>query len=630
MTKEKQVLAYIPNADKREFILEVYNDFLDDKKIKDQPYGILNDRTLKDFWSDSNYDYNVLVEDDETNPVTQYSSSISRDKANTFISSLSLQLLYPGVVAQNTEQEIDNIMSKVSRSVLEWQFENDGKPAESGLVKNSRNTHKQVVEGTVHIQDDFTKDGRLISSGVPNEEIYVPNFHQPNIQLQAHLMRLSENKPYKEVEAEFGEYPEFKYVSKGMNGWIQDNDTYKDKYKGIVQDDKVTVVRIWKPVSKKDLKRLKADGRLAEEIQKAKFYNVIINGVVIFDIDNLMPYHDGNYSINKGIFESFGPSEFYWGNSMPNKARQDKKWLDGWKTLIRYKAKLGAFSPLLNYSGQHIDEDVVVPAKITDLPRGIAPEQITEIPGISNGITNGDIAILKDATDDIDRATASPQTSGINRPGGQQTARETMIIEANAQKIMMGFAQQIAFLQEARVYSILKRSYQLIPRSSLEKIAIPNQVFGDGKSGIMEVIFKDMKGRKDTDEAKLNDSFKVYEKEIRMEDDDGIARNIFVLDPEYVYNLEFYVKALADSLPRMTSALKESKATLKYETYKQDLYIDPIANIRNLIRAFGDNEDELIRKGGPLPQPDQKTPTKDANMKSGAERQSKQLNNESL
>lgn len=626
--KKKKIEPYNPGEKERAFILQVYNDFLDDKEIKDQTWKVLNNRTLKQFWDDSEYDYNVLVDDDVNNPVVQYSSGISRDKSNTFITGLALQLLYPGVTAQNDQQEIDNIISKVSRSVLEWQFDNDGRPSESGLLKNTRYIHTQVVTGTVHIQDDFTPDGRLISTLVPNEEIFVPNFYQPNIQLQSHVMRVSENMEEGETEEEFGHLDNWKYVVPGMADWISTDTQWGDKYNAIVQDKKMTIVRVWKNICKKEIEKLKAEGKLADNIKKAKYYNVIINGVLMFKVDKLMPYHDGNYPINKGIFESFSPANFYWGNSMPNKARQDKKWLDGWKTLIRYKAKLSALPPTLNFSGNHIDEDIIIPAKITDMPKGMSPEQLVQIPGISNGISNGDIVIMKDAMEDIERATASPQTSG-QQSGRAQTARESIIIESNAQKAMMGLSQQIAFLQEARVYSILKRSYQLIPRSNLEKISIPNQVFGN-KNGIIEVIFADLSGKEDDDKTKLEDSFKTYEEEIRMEEDDGVARNIFVINKEYVNNLEFYCKAIAESLPMMTTAMRESKATLKYETYRNDPFIDPLVNIRNLIRANGDNEDELIKKGEAQPINPANTPLKDATMQNGAEKQSKQLTNELL
>jgi len=629
MEEEKKIVPYTPSEDERKFILQTYNDFLDDKNIKEQTWKVLGNRTLKQFWDDSDYDYNVLVDDDENNPVTQYSSGISRDKSNTFITGLALQLLYPGITAQNDQQEIDNIISKVSRSVLEWQFNNDGRPAESGLLKNTRYIHKQVVNGTVHIQDDFTPDGRLISSLVPNEEVFLPNFYQPNLQLQSHLLRVSENKELGETEEEFGHLKNWKYVVPGMADWIATDTQYNDKYKGIVEDKRMTIVRVWRNICKKDIEKLKTQGKLADTVKKAKYYNVVINGVLMFDVNKLMPYHDGNYPMNKGIFESFSPCEFYWGNSMPNKARQDKKWLDGWKTLIRYKAKLSALPPQLNFSGNHIDEDIVIPAKITDMPKGMLPEQLAAIPGISNGITNGDILIMKDATEDIERSTASPQTSG-QQTGRAQTARESIIIESNAQKAMLGLAQQIAFLQEARVYCILKRSYQLIPRSNIEKIAIPNQVFGN-KNGIIEVIFTDLSGKEDDDKTKLEDSFKTYEEELKAEENDGVARNIFVIDAEYVNNLEFYCKAIAESLPMMTTAMRESKAILKYETYRQDPYIDPLINIRNLVRANGDNEDELIRKGDMLsPTGEVNTPVKDATMKSGAEKQSKQLTSELL
>lgn len=594
---------YTPNKEERDYILSAFTDLAEDNVLFNQSWDVLNGRFLKQFWEDSNYDYNVIVDtDDISNPVVPYSSSISRDKANTFISNLTLQLLSPSVTAQNINQEIDFVISKVGKSLLEWQFDNDGRPAESGQVKSSRGIHKMVIEGTQHTQDDVIK-GRLNSQNVPNEEIRIPNYYQPNIQLQGHLLRIQEWIPHKEAEQEFGHLDNWKYVKKGeLSDFINDDQAFKNKSQGIQKDKCVNIMRRWLPVSDKELIELKKKGKIKSYIKKAKYFNILINGVLMYSPENLMPYDDGNYPINKGVFEMFSPSEFYWGNSMPNKASQDKKWLDGWKTLIRYKAKLSAVPSILNFTGQRIDEDIAVPGVITTMPAGSTKDDIIAVPGISNGITNGDIFVLKDATDDIERSTASPQTSG-QQAQGKQTARETMIIEGNAQKAMRGFAQQVAFLIEARTLPILIRTFQMLPRQQIKKIAIPNQVFDEGKSGILEVIFEDVSKFSSEEEQ----SFDLMEEEEKKTGQ--IVRKVKI-DKEYIKNIEFYVKAVADSLPVETTAMREAKARLKFETYssRPDLFnVKPSA--RNLVREMGDDETEIINEQAQpqIQQPQQNT-----------------------
>ena len=161
---------FTPNDKERTFIAGVYNDFVFDLGIKNSTWQVLNNQTLEQFWAQSNRDYNVIVEQDAGDPVTQYSSGVSRDKANTFISNLTAQLIAPSVTALNKSKEVDIVVSKLGRPILEWQHSNDGRPAERGDLKNFRYTHKQVVEGTTHIQDDIDPDtGKLCSQGIPNE-----------------------------------------------------------------------------------------------------------------------------------------------------------------------------------------------------------------------------------------------------------------------------------------------------------------------------------------------------------------------------------------------------------------------------------------------------------------------------
>src|SRR3990167_6904578 len=159
-------------------------------QLKEEKQDILNGRNLQDFWDDSCLDYAAITPKAELNdPVVRYSSTISRDQADVFISSLVNQLMDLSVTAQNKDQEIDRVISRVSRAILDYVHKNDGFPSESGYQKMVRAVHKMVVEGTVHIQDDFTKDG-LESTLVPNEEILIPNYWQTDLQKQSILARI--------------------------------------------------------------------------------------------------------------------------------------------------------------------------------------------------------------------------------------------------------------------------------------------------------------------------------------------------------------------------------------------------------------------------------------------------------
>jgi hypothetical protein len=343
-------------------------------------------------------------------------------------------------------------------------------------------------------------------------------------------------------------------------------------------------------VSDKDLKDLKAQGKIKKYITKAKWFNIIINGIPMLPPDNLMPYIHGFYPISKGVFEMFSPNEFYWGNSMPNKARHDKKFLDGFKTLIRYKAKLAAMPPGLNTSGQHIDSNIFIPGNITDLAAGTDVTKVFQtVQGISQGVTNGDIKILEDTNNDLERDTISNLMAGSMPTGvGTMNVRVMQMLDQQSQQSMAGFAQQIAYLQEARAYPILKASFQFLTRQAIAKLSIPDQSFDDGKTGTFEIIFKKLP--KMTNEERLSASFNILDRQLEAKKK-GHAKQITEVDIEYILNLDFYCKANAESLAKDTTALREARAQMKWETYSQN----PIFNVkkaaRKLVRELGDTDD---------------------------------------
>ncbi len=581
--------AYIPTHDEAKFITQAYRDYLYCRNIKNTEQEILGGVTLLDFWNQCSRDYDVIVDtQDENDPVTPYSSPISRDKSNAFISNLTLQLLYPSVIAQNPQQEIDRTISKISRSLLEWAHNNDGRPSMSGQQKSVMYTHEQVIKGTVHVMDNFI-DGRLESQFVPNEEIFIPNFFQPDIQKQPYLFRAQTNIVYEEAERLFGHLPRFKYVIPGLIGqWVVDaGSDFAEEFQSLIILDRVHIIHMWRDIPKRFFKFY----NVPKNRKTAKLYNVMINGVLMFKQNNLMPYEDGLYPISKGIFEHFSDTRYYWGNSMPGKAKHDKKWLDGWKTLIRHKAKLAAIPPYLTLNGKFLDADIFIPGGTEQAPSGFTDKDIMTFPDLIKGVTGSDVAIYEKALEEINLGNLSPQAAGA-KPEKEQTATLTNIMEENAQKILGSFGQQVAFLVEARTYPILRKIFQFVPRQRMAKIVVADQNLGDGKVGSMEVTFKKLP--EVTQEELLSNSFDIRRQELEAERAKQPKKIVYV-DPSYLRELDLYIVAVADPMPKKTTSYRIADAMRKFQFYKgfpDEFNAVPAA--REAVRALGDDENEII------------------------------------
>jgi hypothetical protein len=436
--------------------------------------------------------------------------------------------------------------------------------------------------------------GKLVSSLVPNEEILIPNFYQPNIQLQPRLMRVQDNLTYEEAEEQLGGIENFqKYVYPQMNTIFTGmNDSRFQRLEQMINtQNKCQILRVWSVVPAHKLKEYKSSGKLPSYVKQAKYFNILCNGVLMFEPENLMPYHDGGYPINKGVFEMFSRPEYYWGNSLPNKIKEDKEWKDGWKTLLRWKGKMSAIPPLITFNGAFVDTDIVIPGMITQAPAGMGKDDVQGIPGLTKGIDNSDVALATAADEEIDRSTVAPQSGG-QADGGRQTAKEVVILDANANKVLNAFALQLMFFTSARSFPIIKRMFQFVTREEIAKIAIPSQPLPDGSEGTMAVIFT---GSEKISKKELEDrKYEIY-KQDRAKSKEGAPRQTIYIRKDYWTKIDLYLKASVESMIPETPAIRQAKADMKFNRYssRPDIFNQRSAG-RQLIIANNDNVDELL------------------------------------
>ena len=613
---KKNVRQNKKKDEQHKFVGDTYSNFLEMYTMWNMGEPILGGRSPLQFWNDSVADYAVLQSylQDSNDPVEQYETTISRDKTDDIYANLASKFFYPSVIAQNSEQSIDRTLGKVGDATLYWQYKQDGWPSESGQQKNARIVHKACVEGTAYTLDLVDEDGVLNSELVPNEEVFYPNLWQPNIQLQKRVYRAKLNMTIGEAEELFGDFDAWDEVDT-TGGWTDafqiTHPDLKGLFDGIVQNDKVSILYTWERASQKELKELKRKRKVNKNAKRAWFYNVIVNNVPMFPIDNVSPYKSGFLPISKMIAEPMAKTEYALGNSFPNKCREDKRWTDAWKTNIRWRGKLAGMPPQLVIGGHLNGEEVMIPGAYTSVPENV---EVQQVPGIVP-ITDTDITLMNMAKEEIDRSTVE------KGPSGDQAARTAMIQQANAEAMMQPVVQQLAFFAASRSMHILTASWQYIPKSTLAKIVVPDQTLEDGLTGTFEAIFKEPEDVLMTEvdskefeaeragfeesgiEADPNDLKRLmHSMKLRKQQEhsrkSGSPTDTVYISPTYIKEIKLYL--FADAANAMQD--RDAMAKMNFQNAMPQLLADQTGSIvprevwHEYVRIMGLNE-RLLAKG---------------------------------
>lgn len=537
-----EVEAFTPTEQEQKFIMGVSTRFLEMWNLKNESEPILDHRTVGQYINDSITDYAVVMDQmqDENDPVKPYVTSISRNKTDAFTNNLSKGLLLPSVTAQNAQQEIDRAWARVGRGLLEWAHRNDGFPDENGQVKLARYIHTMNVEGTVHVIDVVTKDG-LYSELISNDEIFIPNFRQPSIQKQPRVYRAKLDITYEEARDMLGHLPNFKKVRKGDYSLLfASNEKLKNGWSGIVTGDRVQLLYVNEKMSPEQLKEEKKKGRVHDKAKQHYYYNILINGVPMFPVDNILPYRDGYLNISVGRFSLFAKANYYWGESAPNKFRYDKRWRDGWMTLLRHKGKLNVLRPQFSLNGNYVGDEIYIPANVINLEED--PE-LKVIEGVGEPVNNSDLELLRMADREIDNSSVSNTVQG-QQANQKMTAREAVITQSNAQTALDAYSQQVAALQHARTVPTLLRLCEKLPKSTIKKLVIPEQTLSDGSRGNLEIIFKSLKkhGEDGYDEEYRTESRKLWEEMVQAKNAGETSEKAYINTRE-LDDLVFYVRS---------------------------------------------------------------------------------------
>ena len=312
--------SYRPNKKEREVYAMVLKHFDRSWENMYKPFQEFNNRSLIQELARNQKFFNTYQKPKDSDPEYSWKSNsvnpTTRNKVISIVAHITGSILYPNIYAQNDKQEEDKEAAIVMRDLIEWVVNNSDYAMTflyaviSACVNPAVIVHQEYVETFRKIKEikdsgdwdykevlDETLSG-FIQSIVPNDELLIENFYEPDIQKQGYLI-WRKIISYDLAERKYGNYKNFKYVHPGIEVlYSEQNGAFYEEY----SQDEYSVEQVWYYNAYRDVMLL------------------FVNGVLLTDCENPNPRIDKMYPMAKTFYEPISPdARFFYGKSLVNK-----------------------------------------------------------------------------------------------------------------------------------------------------------------------------------------------------------------------------------------------------------------------------------------------------------------------
>jgi len=583
---------YKPNKAAQEILTLIKSDWREAWQIRHRPYRHLNNRSLSQFWQESRDHYNGY-----TPPISSvdddWKSRAFKKKTRHKVLATVAQFISSGVgidySAVNSQNSLDRAVSKMADDLYNWSTID-----ENFDYKLLQYYMEMIISGTVHVLDEIVWDTRevkeildidfetgmvkyktvtrtdrkgVVSSLIPNEEIYIRNAWTFDIQEQPSLMR----RRITTMEAGaplLQKYSNWKFVEGGITHFLPVADENgPEGEEENVEDNSLEIITYWN--RDKDLMQY------------------VANGVLLTQPDNPIPYPHKNYPIAKGVFETTGDQRFYYGDSLPNKNYDDQTLTnDLWRLFID-STKLKNKPPLFTNNIELAGTDLIVPGTIATKEFG---DEIETIRDLTQGVSNSEYNMLTLAERQVDENTVDPLVAGRS-PQGDPTATEIRTVAGFAERVKSVNQQFIGgFLVDHANLRLENVLWFLMNDDDVREAVLNDVRTSSDKTGRRIIRFLEVNS--------IPSSAEILKAETKLEKQ-GRPTDFIFADREGMKDYRFHAAVSAIPNHRRTSQAKIAEAVQKYQLYAPNPFVDQQSNTRRLINGLGDDADELMKKESP-------------------------------
>jgi len=282
-------------------------------------------------------------------------------------------------------------------------------------IKKANKKFNGTIKGfnyTENLKKAFARPTRNI---IPGINVYLGDITKYDIQDQPYVFTV-DVKPYSEAKAIFGKWERWENVPR--------------KIERVASDSQSELIN-------KDWTLLQNSEGSVEIIRYQDKWNnefaLLLNGVLMTPVGMPFSWEYDDYNISQQNLEPIH-AKFAYGKSLVARTKNKVALLDEMLRLAVLKTQKSFMPPYLNISGRVVSNRVFMPGKIS---YGIPPNSLVPInEKDSQGVTQAELAMIKEIQESINNETTSPTFSG-QQASGNPTATEIVELQRQA-KMMLG------------------------------------------------------------------------------------------------------------------------------------------------------------------------------------------------
>ena len=454
---------------------------------------------------------------------TKITTGITREKDSSFVSFFSNFKFEPQITVYKGEEELTDLGIALTSWVRA------SREAELYDKKRPYYYRNFVVQGTSFVLEkyeeisvpkkkisnkvDFSnlpsvkwtdKGEKILFKGCKTElidgkKVFLQNIREPFIENQPVVFTV-EYTSKELLESIWGDTKQWKEVpekcSSFMTGGLTENSIYSD-FRFHEAEDKYEVVQVYR--------------------QFENTYQIYINGIPMlpleFPLEVISP--SGRLPFAKG--DSDPINMFAYSKSEPAKTKIDQATMDVMLKIMLIKFQQSAFPPRGNLTGKLVNENVLMPSKMT---ANVRPEDLPQLID-TPGVTNSDFGLFKTLKEQIDNKTMSSLLEG-QAPQGQMTLGQYMDMQ---KKSMLKIGGKIDGIINWERDMVSLRLHNLLRYANEKQV----QTNTEGESGEQSTIVKFA--------VPPTDSYDVLEEEVNLKKKSGKETKVYYLNPKLIKDL---------------------------------------------------------------------------------------------
>ena len=440
--------AYAPTPEVVKLTAGVQKDYSEGVRILETSYLELNDRSVITDENRGQMMFNAYVdtsiEDINESWKWRGTRSAARNKGITMHAQLTASFLLPLFSAQNDEDELDRDVGEVMQDVTEWMALPSNSNYQQSFLQMvfAMETNPVTFLGAEYNTifqtiKEKNEDGEMTTKEILDEvlsgfnapifsssQVLISNAYERSIQKQRMIIE-REYVDYSELEAEWGDHPNWSHVQAGIKSIYNEEDGL---FYDVFDDDNPTLVA---------RERYKNRGEDTEVPFLGGIYmgddDVDANPIKHRDNRNTPKYNKIPFGFNR-IGEHF----FYY-KSMMNSLGWDNARYDAMDEVLMNGALLEVEMPYAVSGTDKVDSEIIFPNSVVsfeDPDTKITPL----IPSRNFAAGFKEMANIKDSMNEgsVDEVT------GGQRPGANEKVGNVARAQANAKKNISGIAKSLA------------------------------------------------------------------------------------------------------------------------------------------------------------------------------------------